>query len=102
MRSPFDPNDPAEQLADLTRVKLAEAFAAIIETSAYQKLDAQAQVSSTLAGSLTAVCGIAICQMQANDDGHAEIRAWLAAYLPQAFDQARAIMEFPPLPEANQ
>src|SRR5690606_26002946 len=103
-REPFNPSDPRDKLADDTRVRLAHAFAEIAKTGEYRRLqsDPAAQVAAVLGGALTAACGMAIAHVQGNDDAHAEILAWLIAYMPQAFDQARDIMEFPPLPEAIQ
>lgn len=100
----FNPSDAGDKLAEVTRIRMAKAMIDAARTPSYRNLsdDPQTRVASVLAGALTAVCGAAIAQMHRDDDAHAEIRAWLIAYLPQAFDQARGIMELPPLPEADQ
>lgn len=102
--APFNPNDPAEQLADRARQLVAEAGVKIMMLPEIEKAKANPAlaVSSILSGVLTAACGIAIAQMKPEDEAHEEIRAWMSAYLPQAFDQARGIFGLPPLPEADQ
>ncbi len=102
-RSAFDPADPLDTLADLARTELAYAGIRLTERPEYKAASAGGAnlAAAMLAGSLTAVAGIVLSHFDEADDAHAEIRAAMIAYLPQAVDQARGILGLPPLPEAK-
>lgn len=103
-RAPFNPADPFDAIANLAKTELAYAGVRLTERPEYKAASAGGAnlAAAVLAGSLTAVCGIVMSHFDEADDTHAEIRALMIAYVPQAIDQARSILGLPPLPEAGQ
>jgi hypothetical protein len=100
-RSPFNPADPFDAIADLAKSELAYAGIRLTERPEYKAIEADADVGLPMAvmcGALTAVCGIVMSHAAETDENHAIIRAAMTAYLPQAIDQARSILGLPPLP----
>lgn len=101
-RPPFDPNEPFDALADRLRKSIADIACGMMTWPEYRALQREpgTQLEAILLGALTASCGITMahtCQ-----ESHAELRAAFVAAVPACFDQARSIMELPPLPRADQ
>lgn len=102
-RLTFDPNDPFDSLAELAKREIADAGLRILDSPEYKRFaDDYSSIQAVLAGVITGAIGIAMAQFEASDESHIELRAVIAAYLPQAFDQARSISGLPPLPRADQ
>ncbi len=102
-RAAFDPNDPFDGLAELAKREVAEGGLRILNSPEYKRFaNDYSSIQAVLAGVITGAIGIAMAQFEPSDESHIELRAVIAAYLPQAFDQARSISGLPPLPRANQ
>lgn len=102
-RHAFDPNDPFDRLAELAKREIADAGLRILDSPEYKHCaNNYSSIQAVLAGVITGAIGIAMAQFEPSDESHIELRAVIAAYLPQAFDQARSISGLPPLPRANQ
>lgn len=100
---PFNPDEPFDRLAELAKSEIADAGLRILSSPEYKNVaNAYESVQAVLAGVITGACGIAMAQFAPSDESHIELRALIAAYLPQAFDQARSIHSLPPLPRADQ
>lgn len=103
-RAPFNPDDPFNAIANLAKTEFSFAGIRLTERPEYKaaEQDGRLVAGAVLAGALTAVCGVVMSHFQEDDDTHAEIRAMMIAYMPQAIDQARSILGLLPLDEADQ
>lgn len=96
-RRPFDPQNPYDALADLARVRMAYLGAELMGDHRYHTMEADqnAQFEALLIGILTGVAGIAMSHIR--PEAHAEVRAALLTLIPFAVDNARDILDLPPL-----
>ena len=100
--APFDGTDPKELLADEARKQIATVAGNLMEkVGTFPQAERMQAGLYLIVGMLTATCGVSVAGFPQDDDTHAQMRAWLLATLPQAFDQARGIYGLPPLPEAR-
>lgn len=99
-RAPFNPADPFDAIAKMARIELANAGIRLAERPEYKAAEVRRDFDiggAVLAGALTAVCGIVMSHYVETDEAHAYIRKMLAAYTPNAIDNARDIIGLPPL-----
>lgn len=101
---PFNPVDPFDIIADLARKELAHAGILLCDHPEYKSATVRRDFDlggAVLAGALTAVCGIVMSHYVETDEAHIYLRKMLAAYTPNAIDNARGILGLPPLPGAT-
>lgn len=89
-RTPFDPADRAEQMADMFRRQVAEIALVANQAPMFQRLEPREQISSFMAGVLTGLVGV--CFSSIEPAGHDEIMKTMKKYLPLARENAEGIM----------
>ncbi|RUW69837.1 hypothetical protein [Mesorhizobium sp. M2A.F.Ca.ET.067.02.1.1] len=94
-RKKFDANDPFDAIAQMTKTAIATAFGEVMAKAPAISSDPEIQYEALAIGLLVGACGCAIAMTAPG--GHGELRAALLAHLPDAFDQARDIVDLPPL-----
>ncbi|EKF17097.1 hypothetical protein [Nitratireductor pacificus] len=96
-RRPFDPQRPYDALADHARARMAYLGAELMADPRYARMqaDPKEQYEALLIGILSGVAGVALAQIK--PEGHADVRAALLALIPYAVDNARNILDLPPL-----
>jgi hypothetical protein len=87
---PFDPTDPAEIAADNFRVQVCELALSASNDPHYQILDPVKKVESFMGGVLVGLIGVCFASVEA--EGRDAMLEAIKEYLPQARDQAEAIM----------
>lgn len=90
---PFDPNDPHDQVAEAARKTACDGLMKDFSLSSDMF-----EVQAKLCGYLTALVGFGLCATQEKD--HRLVAEFFESYLPQAIQNARSIMELPPLEDA--
>lgn len=91
MREAFDPSNPAELLADEFRKEVAALAERLFDSPQYDGLDSKAHVAAFVAGVSTALIGVAFSQIR--DEGRDDMMRFIRHYLPQAQEQAEAILD---------
>ncbi|MCV0379029.1 hypothetical protein [Nitratireductor sp.] len=89
--------EPYHALADHARVRMAYLGSELMQDRRYSALstDQNSQFEALMIGLLSGVAGIAIAHIK--PEGHGEVRAALLALIPFAMNNAREIMDLPPL-----
>lgn len=88
---PFDPTDPAERMADKFRKDVAGLASVALNNADYRGLSSIEQVQCFMAGVATGLIGV--CFAHVENAGHDAMMEAIVDYLPQAREQAEAIME---------
>lgn len=101
---PFDTQDPFERLADEARKLIAEAGIEILALPEIRltESDPAKTIAFLMAGVMTGACGIALAQMEEDDEAHRHILEWIIEITPDMLDQARSIYGLPALSGATQ
>lgn len=94
---PFDPDDSRDVLAETGRRMLIETAIAAVETKTAPDGE---HLQYLLGGLMVGIVQIAVAHIESDDDGWASVRAAMLQMTPWAVDQARSIVDLPPLPEA--
>ncbi len=96
-RRAFNPQNPYDALADHARIRMAYLGSELMQDRRYTRMAAEQneQFEALMIGLLSGVAGIALAHIK--QEGHAEVRAALLALIPYAMDNARDILDLPPL-----
>ncbi len=94
-RKKFDENDPFDAIAQMTKSIVAGAFGEALARAPKISSDEGIQYEALVVGLLVGACGSAMAMTK--PEMHGELRAALLAHLPEAFDQAREVVDLPRL-----
>lgn len=86
-RTPFDPGDPFDAMADDFRKKIADMAFRVQEAAIYRELEPHRQMECFLAGTLSGVIGVALASIKP------EGRDAMMEYVTQCLPVARTIAE---------
>ena len=90
----FDPTDSRDMLAETGRQMLIGAALEALETGTAPDGE---HLEYLLGGLMVGFAQIAVAHIEADDDGYASVRAAMLQMAPWAVDQARSIVDLPPL-----
>ena len=92
--SPFDPDDPLDDMAEKARKLLVRSFRKNL-----RDLDATTgeEVQAIAGGMLVGLVGVMAAHLEPTDENHAALRAGLIQLVPWAVDMVRSIDGRPPL-----
>lgn len=91
MPKPFDPLNPADALAETFRRQVTDIMIAAPNHPAYRACDPIQQVESFMGGVLTGLIGVLFSHIR--PEGRDEIMQAIATYLPQARQNAEAMVD---------
>lgn len=92
--APFNPADPGDVLADTFRRLVVDAAVAHFKKSGDIKND---ELMFIMIGTLTGLAGISISCFENTDENHTAVRDAIRTMANDAVDQARSILDLPPL-----
>ncbi len=87
---PFDPGDDADAMADHFRIQLCNLVLDADRLAVYRDLDQTKKIECVMGGVLVGLIGI--CFASVNPEGRDAMMEAITEYLPQARDQAEAVM----------
>lgn len=88
---PFDPSDDADVIADNFRVEVCEMASRAMTMGAYKRLSSTEQIETFMGGVLVGLIGV--CFSHIRPEGREAMMEAITDYLPQARDQAEAMIE---------
>jgi len=96
-RKAFDPSNPFDALADLSRLRVADIGISLCKSDEYRAMrkTPDEQAVALISGLMTGLAGVAMAH--ADPESHRQVQALLLQVVPIAFNQAREILGLPPL-----